>query len=259
MVVAFLQHAPERDVRVVAVLGHVGRRHPERIGLHLEGFLAAEERSAAEREDFGNLLVAHRVAAARRAIAMHHQMRAGAVMRTVERVRIAHVERQIVLRIRVHLAGGDIVETFRRLAVAFLDLRAEIAGPFADRIGLQQRELAVAILLPDFEFDSLLNTRTRIGELTSMFLSAMSPSSLGGIGALALAARRVIAPVLQPLTVDSAREGPLTASASEDKSGRNVNALAPTIGSPPHARLLTLKSKALARAARSPNLLTIPQ
>ena len=52
MVVALLEHAPERQVRIVPMLGHVGRRHAERIGLHLERLLAAEERFAAEREDF---------------------------------------------------------------------------------------------------------------------------------------------------------------------------------------------------------------
>src|SRR5262249_43641257 len=36
-----------------------------------------------------------------------------------------------------------------RLPVAFLFLGAEIAGPTANRIGLQQHELAIAILLPD--------------------------------------------------------------------------------------------------------------
>ena len=56
----------------------VRRRHAERIGLHLEGALPAEEGLARERIDLADLLVGHRVAAARRAIAMHHQLRAGA-------------------------------------------------------------------------------------------------------------------------------------------------------------------------------------
>src|SRR3569623_1755119 len=48
-IVAFFQHAPERHVRIVAILRHVLRRHPERIGLHLECGLAAEEGFAAKR------------------------------------------------------------------------------------------------------------------------------------------------------------------------------------------------------------------
>ena len=85
MVVAPLEHLPERHVRVVAMLGEILRRHAERIGLHLEGALAAEERLAAERVDFRDLLVGHRVAAARRAVAVHHQVRAGAAVRAVDR------------------------------------------------------------------------------------------------------------------------------------------------------------------------------
>ena len=156
MVVALLQHLPERDVRVVAMLGEILRRHLERIGLHLERFLAAEEGVAAERVDFRDLFVGHRVAAARRAVAVHHELRAGAAVGAVEGVRIAEIERQIILRVRIHLAGGDVVEALRRLAVAFLDLRTEFARPAADRIGLQQREPAVAVLLPDLELGLFL-------------------------------------------------------------------------------------------------------
>lgn len=41
------------------------RRHAERIGLKLKGALTTEKRLTAERVDFGDLLVRHRVAAAR--------------------------------------------------------------------------------------------------------------------------------------------------------------------------------------------------
>ena len=92
MIVTFLDHFPERHVRVVAMLGHVDRGHPERIGLNLERALAAEERLAAERIDFRNLFVGHGVAAARRAVAVHHQLRTGAAQRLIERVRVAHIE-----------------------------------------------------------------------------------------------------------------------------------------------------------------------
>ena len=65
IVVALFQHFPEREVRVVAVLRHVQRRHAERKRLQLERFLSAEERLAGQRVDFLNLLVGHGVAAAR--------------------------------------------------------------------------------------------------------------------------------------------------------------------------------------------------
>ena len=156
VVVAFLDHLPERHVRIIAMARHVLRGHAERIGLHLKCVLAAEKGLAAEGVDLGDLFVGHRVTAARRAIAMHHQLRTGAAPRPVIGVRIAHVERQVITRVRVHLRRGDRIEAFRSLPVAFLHLRAEIAGPAADRIGFQQCELAVAILLPDFKLGFLL-------------------------------------------------------------------------------------------------------
>ena len=156
MIPALLDHFPERHVRVVAMLRHVDRRHLERIGLQLERALAAEEGFPSQRIDFRDLFVGHGVAAARRAVAMHHQLRAGASQRLVEGVGVAGIERQIEGRLRVHLRRADGIEAFRRLAVAFPDLGSEVARPAADRIGLQQREAAGAILLPDFEFGFLL-------------------------------------------------------------------------------------------------------
>ncbi len=87
---------------------------------------------------------------------MHHQLRAGAPQRLVECVGIAGVERKVIRRLRVHLPRRDRIETLRRLAVAFANLGSEVARPAADRIGLQQREAAGAILLPDLEFGFLL-------------------------------------------------------------------------------------------------------
>ena len=115
----------------------------------LECLLTAEEQLARQRIDFLNLLVGHRVAAARRAVAMHHQFGAGIALRTVIGVRKAGVEGEIVIGGRIHLSRRDGVEALGRLPVAFLLLRTEIARPAADRIGLQQRVFAVAILFPD--------------------------------------------------------------------------------------------------------------
>ena len=149
MIVAFLDHLPEREVRIVAVLGHVQRGHAEWKGRELKVLLPAEERLARQRIDFLDLFVSHGVAAARRAVAMHHQLGARAVPGAVKGVRIAGVEGEVVIGIRIHLPGRDRIEALGRLAVAFLHLGPEIARPAADRIGLQQREFAVAVLLPD--------------------------------------------------------------------------------------------------------------
>ena len=59
-------------------------------------------------------------------------------------------------RVRVHQAGGDRIEALGRLTIAFIDLRAEIAGPAADRINLEQLETAGGVLLPDLELGFFL-------------------------------------------------------------------------------------------------------
>jgi hypothetical protein len=81
-----------------------------------------------------------------------HQKAAVAVIGAVVGVREAGIDGEIIIGIRIHQAGRDRVEALGRLTVAFIDLRAEIAGPAADRVDLEQLETAAAILLPDFEF-----------------------------------------------------------------------------------------------------------
>ena len=124
--------------------------------MHLEGALAATERVARQRIDLARRLVGHGIAAGRGAGAMHHEIGAGAAERPVIGVGKADIEREVIGRLRVHLAGGDRIEALRRLAVAFLDLRAELPGPFADRIGGEQLVGAGAGLLPDLELGAFL-------------------------------------------------------------------------------------------------------
>src|SRR5215831_16457886 len=96
MVITLLDHFPERHVRRVAVAGHVGGGHAERIGLQLERLLAAEECFAGERVDFRDLLVGHGVAAGRRAAAVDHQERAAAAVRAIVCIREARIDREIL-------------------------------------------------------------------------------------------------------------------------------------------------------------------
>ena len=103
-----------------------------------------------------------------------------AVIGAVIAVREACIDRQVVIGVRIHQAGRDRIEALWRLAVAFIDLRAEIAGPAADRIDLEQLEAAGGVLLPDLELDSSLKMRMRIGERFGMFLCWSSESSCGG-------------------------------------------------------------------------------
>src|SRR5204863_6490256 len=59
--------------------------HAEWERLHLELALTALEREPAERVDLLDVIVGHRIATARRARAVHHQLGAGTPQRTVVR------------------------------------------------------------------------------------------------------------------------------------------------------------------------------
>src|SRR6516164_3116692 len=87
---------------------------------------------------------------------MDHKEPAMAVIGAVICIREAGIDRQIVIGVRIHQAGRDRIEALGRLSVAFIDLRAEIAGPAADRVDLEQLETAGGILLPDFELGFFL-------------------------------------------------------------------------------------------------------
>ena len=87
---------------------------------------------------------------------MNHEKRAMAVVGAIIGVREAGIDRQIVIGIRIHQTGRDRIETLGSLTVTRVDLRAEIAGPAADRIDLEQLETAGGVLLPDFELGFFL-------------------------------------------------------------------------------------------------------
>ncbi len=87
---------------------------------------------------------------------MNHQIGAGAAVGAVEGVGIADVDREIIMGVRIELRRRDRIEAFRRLAVALLDFRPELARPAADRIGREQRQASAVVLLPDFELGFLL-------------------------------------------------------------------------------------------------------
>src|SRR5215813_8340923 len=82
---------------------------------------------------------------------MDHEKAAVPVVRFVEAVGEARVDRSIEVGIWIHQPGGNCIEPLRSLAVAFLQLRPKIARPPTDRKGLEQLEAAGGVLLPDFE------------------------------------------------------------------------------------------------------------
>ena len=151
MIVAGFQHAPEIKVLAITVLGHVFRRHLERVSLNLERALPALEAVAGEGIDILNLLIGHRVTPAGRAGAMNHEMRTGAPMCPVVVVRVTQVEGQMIVGVRVHQTRSDFIESLGRLTIPLLELRAKFARPFADLEFFEQGKAAVALFLPDLK------------------------------------------------------------------------------------------------------------
>jgi hypothetical protein len=88
--------------------------------------------------------------------------------------------------LRIHLARCDRVEAFGRLTVAFANLGAEVSRPAADRIGLQQRKAAGAILLPDLELGFLLEQPDQDRRLQIHVLGHHLGDELGGNGLVGL-------------------------------------------------------------------------
>ena len=109
-----------------------------------------------------------------------------AVVGAVIGVREAGIDREIIIGVRIHQAGRDRIEALGCLTIAFSDLRAEIAGPAADRIDFEELERPVVSCFQTSSSDSSLKMRTRIGERFGMFLCGSSESSCGGESLVAL-------------------------------------------------------------------------
>ena len=102
---------------------------------------------------------------------MDHQKTAVAVIGAVKGVRETGIDREVVVGVRIHQAGRDRIEALGGLTVAFADLRAEVAGPPADRIDFEQFEAAGGVLLPDFELGFFLEDADQNGRaLRHLFL-----------------------------------------------------------------------------------------
>ena len=82
---------------------------------------------------------------------MHHQIGAGAPVGAVIGVRVADVEGQMIVGVRVHLARPHRVEPFRSLAVALGVFGAELPRPLADVVFGDDIKTAVGLLLPDLD------------------------------------------------------------------------------------------------------------
>src|SRR5215207_8600057 len=87
----------------------------------------------------------------RPAVAVNHNQAAVAVVRLVEAVGKADVDRKMVVGVGIHLLGRNSIESLRSLTVALPQLRPKVARPPANRIGLEDLETAAGVLFPDFE------------------------------------------------------------------------------------------------------------
>ena len=87
---------------------------------------------------------------------MDHQRLAGIAECRLKPVWIPQVERYIVLRFRIQHPFRDMVKSLGRLAITFLDLGAQLPGPPAHRICLEQRVAPTSVDLPDLELAFLL-------------------------------------------------------------------------------------------------------
>src|SRR5215470_8275978 len=87
---------------------------------------------------------------------MDHNVSASSAVYAVVGVGISNIEREVFVRVGVHLLRFHGVESLGCLAVAFPDLRAKVTRPPADRISLEQSETAAGVFFPDLDLRFLL-------------------------------------------------------------------------------------------------------
>jgi len=101
---------------------------------------------------------------------MDHEGASGAAVVTIVGVWEAEVEGEMIAAVGIHLVRGDRVNSFGCLAVAFLQLGAEVAGEFADVVNAEESEGRI-FLDPEFELGGLFEDANEDGraELQAAF------------------------------------------------------------------------------------------
>ena len=185
-----LEFAPEGDPGVGGVLLEVFRGEAKRKAVDGEGGLAGFEGASAEGPDFFDGVVAHGVAADGGAGAVDHKGAAGAAVVTIVGVRETEIEGEVIAAVGIHLVRGDGVNSFRGLAIAFLELGAEVTGEFADVVNAEEFE-GGAFLDPEFELGGLFEDANEHGraelqaEFRESFFEAGFDAGDGGAGTFA--------------------------------------------------------------------------
>ena len=118
--------------------------------MNSEEFLPSGEGSICEGVDSLDLGIRHREAANRNIGAVNHDEVASSGVSSVEGVRVADVEREVIFALRVHLARGHEVEPFRHLAVTLTLFGARVSRGGGDMIGFEKGEF-VPLFDPEFE------------------------------------------------------------------------------------------------------------
>lgn len=150
--VAGLEVLPEGEVRVGGVAGEVFGGQAKGEEVDAEEFLAALVGGMAEGVDFFDFLVGHGEAADGDIGSVDHDEAAGALVGLVVGVGVADVEGEVEVALGIHLGGGNEVESFGDLAVAFAEFGAEGAGGAEDGVALEEDEGGVGGGLdPEFE------------------------------------------------------------------------------------------------------------
>src|SRR6056297_126470 len=155
MVMGRLQAAPELYPARRGVRRQVFFGHPKRVDLNADGGLIVPERSLGQQVDLFHVVVGHGEASIRGAAAVNHDVAAGSAQGAIKLVRVAQVERQVEVRVRMQPVGHDRVETLGRLEVAFETLGSEHAGHVADWISAVKLE-SVSALEIKIQFAALL-------------------------------------------------------------------------------------------------------
>src|SRR6056297_4207402 len=127
-----LQTAPELDPARGGVRGQIVLGHPKRIDLDADLLLPVLQRRFGQQVDLLHVVIGHGKASVRGAAAVNHDVAAGPAHGSVECVRVAQVESQVEVRMRMQSFGHDRIESLGRLEIALESLGPEHTGDVAD-------------------------------------------------------------------------------------------------------------------------------
>ena len=100
--------------------------------MHSEKGLPGLVGGIAKGVDLLDLLIRHRKTSDRNSIPVNHDRAARAPVRAIELVRIADVEREVILAVRLHRRRRHVVETLGHLAITLRKFRPRMTGHTGD-------------------------------------------------------------------------------------------------------------------------------